>query len=71
MIGDTTDIYFQQARSPMPRLVDGRELMEEFGLPASPLIGKLLRQVKEAQMDGKVKTRDDAIDMVRSILSRH
>ncbi len=70
LIRDTTDIYFQQARSPMPRLVDGRELMEEFGLPASPLIGKLLRQVKEAQMYGKVKTRDEAIDMVRSILSR-
>lgn len=71
LIGDTTDIYFQQARSPMPRLVDGRELMEEFGLPASPLIGKLLRQVREAQMDGKVKTRNDAIDMVKNILSRH
>jgi poly(A) polymerase len=71
LIGDATDIYFQQARSPMPRLVDGRDLMEEFGLSASPLIGELLKQVREAQMDGKVKTRDDAIDMVRSILSRH
>ncbi len=70
LIGNTTDIYFQQARSPMLKLVDGRELMEEFGLPASPLIGKLLRQVREAQMDGKVKTRDDAIDMVRNILSK-
>ena len=70
LIGDTTDIYLQQARSPMPRLVDGRDLMEEFGLPASPLIGKLLKQVREAQMDGKIKTRDDAIDMVKNILSK-
>jgi len=71
LMGAIADMYFQQVHSPIPRLVDGREIMEEFGLPASLLIGKLLRQVREAQMDGKIKNRDDAIDMVRNILSRY
>jgi poly(A) polymerase len=70
MIGDIADMYFQQTRSPMPRLITGSDLMKEFGLLASPTIGKLLRQVGEAQIDGIVRTRDDAIEMVRNILSR-
>jgi poly(A) polymerase len=70
LIGEIADIYSQETRSPMPRLVTGSDLMEEFDLPAAPIIGELLKQVNEAQMDGVVKTRDDAMELVRDILSR-
>jgi len=70
LIGEIAHIYFQETRSPMPKLVTGSDLMAEFDLPAAPIIGELLKQVKEAQIDGAVKTRDDAMELVRNILSR-
>jgi poly(A) polymerase len=70
LMGKIADMYFQEIRSPVPRLIDGNDIMEEFHLPSSPAIGGLLRQVKEAQMDGKVKTREDAMEMLRDILKR-
>ena len=70
LIGEISDIYFQRARSPMPKLITGNDLMGEFNLPAAPVIGKLLKQVEEAQMDGTVRTRRDAVEMVRDILAR-
>ncbi len=69
LIGEIADMYFQKALATMPRLIKGDELMKEFDLPASPVVGKLLKKVRKAQMDGAVKTRDDAIKMVRDILS--
>jgi len=70
LIGDIADIYFHEIRHPMPKLISGDDLMEEFDLPAAPIIGELLSKVNEAQMDGTVKTREDAMELVRNILSR-
>jgi poly(A) polymerase len=70
LIGEITDAYFQETRHPIPKLVTGNDLMAEFDLPPSPLIGELLKRVEEAQIDGTIKTRDDAIEMIRSFLSR-
>lgn len=66
--GEIADTYFQEISSPVQRLVTGNDLMSEFKLPASPDIGRLLKQVEEAQMDGKIRTREEAIEMVRNIL---
>ena len=68
LMGEIADMYFQEVRSPMPKLVTGSDLIKEFSLAASPEIGKLLQQVKKAQMDGLVKTQDEAMEMVRNIL---
>jgi tRNA nucleotidyltransferase (CCA-adding enzyme) len=70
LIGEIADMYFQEVRSPMPKLVTGSDLMKEFALPASPTIGKLLQQVRKAQIDGLIETRAEAIEMVREILLR-
>ena len=69
LIREIADMYFQKTRTTMPKLITGDELMREFDLPASPVVGKLLKRVREAQMDGMVKTQDDAIKMIRDILS--
>jgi len=70
LAGEITSIYSHEARFPIPKLVTGRDLIAEFDLTASPAIGKLLKQVQKAQINGTIKTRDDAIEMVRNILSR-
>jgi poly(A) polymerase len=69
IIGEIADMYFHEIRHPIPKLITGSDLMEEFDLPAAPIIGELLKQVNEAQIDGIVKTRDDAMELVRNILS--
>jgi poly(A) polymerase len=70
LIGEIADMYFHEIRHPIPKLITGSDLMEEFSLPAAPIIGQLLKRVSEAQIDGTVKTRDDAMELVRNILSR-
>lgn len=68
-IENTADMYFQETAF-QPRLINGNDIMEEFKIPASPIIGRLLKQVTDAQVNGKISTRDDAMEMVKNILSK-
>ena len=52
------------------KLVDGHDIMDIFGLTSGPLIGKLLRLVHESQAVGEIKTRDEAIRLVRKTLEK-
>ena len=51
-----------------PRLLDGNELMTEFGLKPGPQIGEILEAIREAQATGKVRAREDALAFVRQWL---
>ncbi len=42
-------------------LLNGYEIMENFNIPSSPLVGRLLDVLKEAQSTGAVKTKKQAI----------
>lgn len=59
----------QEERLPI-KLVDGHTLMTIFGLTSGPLVGKLLRLVHESQAVGEIKTRDEAIRLVRKTLEK-
>jgi poly(A) polymerase len=50
------------------KLIDGHDLMDIFGLTSGPLVGKLLRLVREMQASGGIATKDDAITFVRKKL---
>ena len=52
-----------------PVLLNGRDLMEAFGLHAGPLIGELLEAVREAQAVGQVSNRDEALSFAERILA--
>ncbi|MDD2680116.1 MAG: HD domain-containing protein [Candidatus Omnitrophica bacterium] len=43
------------------RLVNGNDIMKEFKLSPSPLIGKILAEIEELQAIGKLKTRAEAL----------
>ncbi|WP_367359239.1 CCA tRNA nucleotidyltransferase [Syntrophus sp. (in: bacteria)] len=43
----------------LPRLLSGKDLLE-MGLPQGALIGKVLRIVEEAQLNGSIKTPEEA-----------
>jgi hypothetical protein len=48
-----------------PTLVTGDDLVAS-GLPPGPRIGSLLESIREAQAAGRVRTRDEALDLVRA-----
>jgi len=51
-----------------PKLISGRDLIERFGLEEGPRIGELLEAVREAQVMGRVRTREEALAWVERIL---
>ena len=50
-----------------PPLVRGDELAQALGIAPGPEIGRLLRQIGEAQAGGSVHTRHEAIDLAREL----
>jgi tRNA nucleotidyltransferase (CCA-adding enzyme) len=51
---------------PPPPLLLGRHLMD-MGIAPGPVMGELLRQVYERQLDGEVRTLDDARGLARRL----
>jgi putative nucleotidyltransferase with HDIG domain len=49
-----------QSVSPTP-LITGNEIIERFGLHPGPIIGELLEVIEEAQIEGTVQTKEEAI----------
>ena len=52
-----------------PKLVDGHDLIQLFGIRPGPEIGRLLEAVREAQAVGEVTTREEALEYVRENLA--
>ena len=53
------------SRAPAPeRLLDGRDIMKALKIPPGPRIGELLERVREAQAEGEVKDRDEALALI-------
>ena len=51
-----------------PKLVDGHDLINIFGMRPGPELGQLLEAVREAQAAGEITTRDEALAYVRGYL---
>jgi tRNA nucleotidyltransferase/poly(A) polymerase len=66
MLADYWDRPAQRVQP--PRLIDGHDLLATFDLEPGPLIGQLLEAVREAQVEGMVDSREEALDLVRERL---
>lgn len=73
--GDRRQIDYCRAKLQLPAeqlnpepLVTGDDLQQAGYLPG-PLFGKILRQVRDAQLDGRITTRDEALKMAASMVS--
>jgi poly(A) polymerase len=51
------------------RLLDGNDIMNTFDLAPGPLVGRLLAMVSEAHASGELSSREEALDLVRKVLS--
>ena len=53
--------------APKP-LLDGTQIMDSLELSPGPQIGELLEAIREAQVVGTIYTREDALELARSIV---
>jgi hypothetical protein len=52
-----------------PRLVTGADLLA-LGVPEGPKIGEILREIEELTLDGKLKTREEAMEFAQKRVAR-
>jgi len=60
----------EEGISAPPKLIDGHDIMNIFGLSPGPGVGQLLEALRETQAAGEVKTREEALDYVKRILAK-
>ncbi len=63
------DFYLSKKDSlaPLPKLIDGREIMELLNIKPSPKLGEIINTINEAQLNGDISTHEDAVKMVLDI----
>jgi hypothetical protein len=66
-IGEVRRLAVERS-GPAPFL-QGRDILG-LGLSPGPLVGKILAEVYEQQLDSKVQTRDEALAVARKLLTR-
>lgn len=65
------DEYFEgKKKKPLPRLLNGFDIMKKFHLEPSPLVGDILRAVHEEQALGKCTAKKDAYVLARKIMDK-
>lgn len=51
---------------PLPKLLDGNEIMQLLSIQPSPLLGKIISQLNEAQLNSEVITKEEAVEFVKN-----
>jgi tRNA nucleotidyltransferase/poly(A) polymerase len=60
--------YFDQDRAPVPkRLLDGVEVMKALKIPPGPRVGDILERLREAQAEGEVRDRAQALAFIAGL----
>ncbi len=63
--------YYNHREKILPsKIINGHDVMQTFKLTPSPLIGEILQSVTEAQAEGIVGTKEEAIDFIRKQLEK-
>lgn len=62
------DFYFVslETLAPLPKLIDGHDVMQILNIKPSPLLGEILNVLHEKQLDGEINTKDEAIKFVKT-----
>ena len=63
--------YFSESRKkPLPKTIDGYDIMKKFKLTPGPFIGAILKKIKEEQALGRVVDKTDAYRVAKNILNK-
>lgn len=52
---------------PLPKILNGNQIMEILNIKPSPILGKILNHLHEAQINGDVSTKEEAEEFVKKI----
>ena len=63
------DFYLSKKDSlaPLPKLIDGREIMEILNIKPSPKLGEIINAINEAQLNGDITTHDEAVNYIKNL----
>jgi poly(A) polymerase len=53
-----------------PRLIDGHDLINLFGMKPGPRIGEVLEAVREAQAEGEISSKEQALSLVKRLTDK-
>ena len=70
-LADQAYLFLKERLEPQarqPRLITGDDLIRHLGLAPGPRFRHWLTQVEEAQWEGLIHTREEALDLVRGLL---
>jgi len=60
--------FEQESLVAPPKLIDGHDIINIFGMSPGPKIGELLETVREAQASGELTTREEALSYIQKQL---
>lgn len=55
---------------PLPKLLDGNDIMELLEIKPSPQLGKILNELHEGQLNGDITTKQQAVEFVKKLYER-
>ena len=62
------EFYFsvKETLKPLPKLLDGNQVMKILKIKPSPLLGEIMDALHDAQFEGSVVSKEDAVDFVKN-----
>lgn len=60
-------IELKNEMAPLPKLIDGNEIMQILNIKGGPQLGEIINALNEAQIAGDISTREDAIEFIKKV----
>lgn len=57
----------KETLKPLPKLLDGNEVMSILSIKPSPQLGKIMEALQEAQISGDILTKDEAVAFIKTL----
>ena len=57
-------IDIRDSLKPLPKLLTGNEIMELLHIEQSPILGKIISELRNEQFEGNISTKEEAIEFV-------
>ncbi len=70
MLSLVDDYFLAKRKKPLPKLINGHDIMRKFKLKPSSLIGEILLKVKEEQELGKISNKAEAYKLAKKRIGR-
>ena len=73
LLNELLSFYFQEKEKlkPLPKLLDGNEIMSILNIKASPILGKIILALQEEQLSENILTKEEAIKFVTEMFKTY